>query len=784
MKLFKRVFIGLVMLVVLVFGAAAVFISLVDLNDYKDKIQNLTKTQTGRDLLIAGDLNVSYFPWIGISLGKLSLANADGFGDQPFAEIDSANVKVELMPLLRKTVNVKTVELKGLNIDLQRAADGTTNWDDLAQRGPSTTSTTDENNTTTEVEGDAAAIAALAVGGIDIVDANVSWQDKQAGTAAKLSQFNLKTGKIELAKPFDLETDFKVDSPTAGIGANVTGSGAITIDLENQRYTLDGFTLNTKAKGDTLPNGAVDLTLASSVIADLVAQSVDADKLSLSALGVTFNGSAKVTDLDTAPQVAATLTSEQFDPSELFSKLGIEPPVTADGSVLKSGKMSMALAANPSSATLKDLTIKLDDTTFNGSASLPNLAAAMPPVRFDFAVDAIDLDRYLPPSTDAVDTDAGTKTETASTTGDEPLGLPMDMLRQLDVDGVFKVGQLKIMNLTTNNIQVPVTAKGGQIKLDNIQASMYDGGLVSAMSLDATGNTPRFGFQADLSKVESDPLLQDLRQADSPMSGNANFSADITTTGDSVNALKAGLNGNFDAKFLDGSINGINIGYELRRAKALFNQQSVTEEEKAVKTDFSSLSISGVFNDGVLTSNDLDMRSPLLRLSGQGTVDLPKEYVDYTPGILVAGTVEGQGGADLDELKGLNIEVPVQGTFTDLSADFAGVILAGLKANYKNMAKAKLQAEADKLKAEAKAKLEATKAEAKAKLEAKKAEAKQRLAEEKQKAKAELASKQAAAEEEARAKLAAEEEAAKLKAEAAKEKAKKKLKNSLSDLLK
>nr|MBX2823190.1 AsmA family protein [Gammaproteobacteria bacterium] len=726
MKFLKRLVLGLVGLIVLLAVVVVVVLNFVDLNDYKDRIENITKTQTGRDLAITGDLNLSYFPWVGISLGELELANAEGFEGAPFARIENANVKIEVLPLLRKVVNVKTVELRGLQMDLQRAADGTTNWDDLANGEPATTSTT-ENDTTTEVEGDPAAIAALAVGGIEISDALISWQDDQAGVDAKLSEFNLTTGAIELAKPFALTTDFKVNSDSSGVAATVKGAGDVTLDLDQQRYSLANFTLETDAAGDILPGGKLDLSFGSSVVADLTAQTVDATDISLKVLGLALSGKAAVTGLDTEPQVSANLASDTFNLKTVFEKLGIEAPVTADENAMSAASLSLSLAASPAAATLNDLTIKLDDTTFTGSAELPNLAAAMPPARFKFGVDAINLDRYLPPTSDAPAEETATaETQDSAPAEDIPIELPLDLLRQLDVAGTFSVGELTIMNLTTRNIEVPLNAAGGVIALENIAASLYDGTLSSTMSLNAQNDTPAYAFLAALTKVESDPLLADLRQADSPLTGNANFNADITTQGNSVNGLKSGLNGSFDAAFLDGSINGINIGYQLRRAKAAIKGQSLSDDAKQVKTDFSSLSVSGSIKDGVISTDDLDMRSPLLRLSGAGVVDLPQEYLDYTPSVLVTGSVEGQGGKDLEELKGVQLDVPIKGKFDELSADFTGVLLAGLKDNITGAAKAKAKAAAEKVKAEAKAKLDAEKAKAQERLNAEKAAAKEK----------------------------------------------------------
>lgn len=741
MNLLKWLLIVVAALVLIIGIGTVALVYLVDWNDFKETIQNQTKKHTGRDLTITGDLSPSVFPWAGISIGEISLANTEGFGDQPFARIGGADVKVKLLPLLRKEVNIRTVELKGLNVDLQRAADGTTNWDDLLASTTTATATasTEESSTEVESEGGSTLIAALAVGGIEISDANVSWLDVQSGTDAKLSNFSLNTGAIELGKPFDLNTQFNVASKSMDLAADITGGGQVSIDLENEIYTLTGFTLDTDAKGGSLPNGELVARLAANINANMQDQQVVVDGLSLAAMGLRLNGVIDVTELDQEPKIVAALKSETFDPKELMSKLGIEAPQTADATVLGAASLSMNLAATPSSAQLNDLTITLDDTTFNGKASVPSLAGGIPPLRFDFTVDAIDLDRYLPPVTDR-DADAEGKPSSADAAaaaadGDAPLGIPSDLIRQLDVEGVFKVNKVKVSNLTTESIVVPVIAKNGKVAIDGLQAALYEGIISSVVSLDASQDTPRFAVDMNLDGIEADPLLADLLQKNSPLSGKGGFSVKLTTAGDSVNAITAGLNGQFNTEFTDGSVNGVNLGYQIRRAKAAITGQELAEDDKEIKTDFSALSVSGTFTDGVMQSDDLDMRSPLLRVGGAGLVDLPQEAIDYTLTTLITGSAQGQGGKDLEALKGVKIDVPIQATFAALAADPAGIILRGMRDNLgnnlKNQAKARAKAAADKLKAEANEKLDAEKAKAKKVLDAKKAEAEAELVKQK-----------------------------------------------------
>ena len=728
MKLLKWLAIILVALVLVLGIGIGALVYLVDWNDQKERIQGLVKTHTGRDLVIAGDLDPSVFPWAGISIGEISLSNADGFGDLPFAKMGSADVKVELLPLLRRTVNIRTVELSGLELDLQRNAEGITNWDDLIATTSTRTTTEEEAGdaeVTTEVEGNTATIAALAVGGIDISNATVRWTDAQAGLDAQLSDFDLKTGTIELAKPFSLETNFSVASNSLDLAADIDGSGEVMIDLESQTYSLSGFTLNTDAKGPSFPGGALEASLGANVVAALGEQSVSVDELTLNALGMALKGQVDVTGLDTEPTVVGNLASDEFSPREMFEMLGIEAPVTADEAALTRASLGLSFTATPASVAMTDIAIALDDTNLTGTASVPSLEGAVPPLRFDLALDAINLDRYLPPKSEGEAEEraeeGGDAPAAEPSDPDAPIVLPTEMLQALDVDGTFTAGELIVSNLSTTDIVIPVKASGGKVGVDGVTASLYQGAISATANLDVSGGTPRYAAAADLADIQAEPLLGDLLQKDSFLSGGGNFGLDITTSGDTVNALKAGLDGNFSSAFTDGSINGINLGYQLRRAKAALTLQTLSADEAEAKTDFSSLSVSGVFDNGVMTSNDLDMRAPLLRLDGAGTVALPAEKIDYVLGLLVTGTIEGQGGDDAEDLSGLDLDVGIDATFTELAEDPVKVLLSGLSSSYTSAlqgnAKAAAEAKAEALKAEAQEALDAKEAELKEKLE-------------------------------------------------------------------
>jgi len=140
-KLLRLVVFALAGLVLLIVAAAIILPLVVDPNDFKDEIAAAVESQTGRTLSMEGDISLSVFPWLGLDMGPVSLSNAAGFSDQPFASMDAVQVRIKLLPLLSKQVEMDTVVLRGLHVSLETDKTGKTNWSDLAGAAESTEET-------------------------------------------------------------------------------------------------------------------------------------------------------------------------------------------------------------------------------------------------------------------------------------------------------------------------------------------------------------------------------------------------------------------------------------------------------------------------------------------------------------------------------------------------------------------------------------------------------------------------------------------------------------------
>lgn len=681
-------------LVIAVMIAAAV---LIDPNDYRDKIAEEVKAQTGRDLSISGEIKLSLFPWMGLQLGETALGNARGFGDKPFARIEAADVRVKLLPLLRAQVEMDTLLLRGLEVNLQRRKNGVSNWDDLAGRGtgkpavakPKAEVAPDEGLSQLEQT-----LAGLAIGGIALERANISFIDEMAGQQIVLQDFNFNSGAIRIreAIPLSLETGLKLGKPA--MEGTLSLEGELTLDPSTQRYQLSQLSLQTDLKGNGLPGGQLKSQLSGDVLADMGAQSVTVEGLVLEALGLQLAATVRGEQVIDAPKLNGNIALQGFVPRALLGDLGIELPEMADPSTLSKAQLSSNFVAGTDHVALNKLSLQLDDSTLNGQVSVRRFSA--PIIRYTLNLDDIDVDRYLPPPAEGQPKSVSKQVVKAPSPGAAVAAttpeLPLELMRSLDIDGTLKVGKVKVMNLRSDTIEATLKGNKGRFLLHPLSAQLYEGGYSGDLSLDVSAKQPRLSMDEKLSGVQSGPLLKDF-MGKAYVTGRADMQAKLTARGLDDKTVRKTLNGSGRFSFANGEVAGINIGQQLRSAYALYKKQPLPPAQEK-KTDFNDLRGSFQVKNGVLTTSDLSASSPLFDVKGKGNVNLPTERLDLLLTTMVVSNIHDAMGEGGGELSGEKIPVTVKGTFSDPKI---GVDL-------ESMLKAKLEAKVEKKKQELKAK--------------------------------------------------------------------------------
>ena len=198
--------------------------------------------------------------------------------------------------------------------------------------------------------------------------------------------------------------------------------------------------------------------------------------------------------------------------------------------------------------------------------------------------------------------------------------------------------------------------------------------------------------------MESDslgPLLLDLTGNDR-LQGKADVTAKFTGTGITPNELKSSVSGRATFTFTDGSVKGVNIASLIRNAQAKLKGLPAPQDNLPNQTDFAELKGTANVTNGLVVNDDLLLQSPFLRISGKGQTHLAEETIDYTLTTKLVGSLEGQGGKSLEELKGVAIPVRVGGTYS--KPTYVPDLGAALSEAAKAKVEEKVEEQKDKLK--------------------------------------------------------------------------------------
>ena len=309
------------------------------------------------------------------------------------------------------------------------------------------------------------------------------------------------------------------------------------------------------------------------------------------------------------------------------------------------------LTASPDTLKLANLDLKVDDSRLTGSMEIQNFAS--PAVRFDLALDKIDLDRYL----DAEKPASSAKSTPAPVADQPPVALPLTTLRSLDLNGKFRIQEMKVLGLRSKEAQIKLYAKNGLITLGPNQAKLYSGSYRGNTVLDVRAKTPQLKMDEKLEQVQVGPLLKDMQLFDN-YTGTGNIGLRLTAQGYDADQIKKTLNGTVAIAFHDGTIVGVDLIKLIEQARAL--RDAARGKPVAVKavggdtTAFKSLTANVRVVNGIAQNDDLALDGPNLRATGRGSADLVRETLNYRLKVTVA---EGA------ERRGTTVPVIVSGTF-------------------------------------------------------------------------------------------------------------------------
>jgi len=623
----KRVLIGFGILLALVLGAALVVPFLIPVETYKAKIEDEAQAATGRPLKIKGALRFALLPRAGIEADDVSFGNVAGAKDPQMATLKQLVLEVSVIPLLHGAIEIDRFILVQPQIHLEVDKAGRPNWQFAGAGGAPSTAAKPGAGGGTFLGG-----REVRLGEVRLENGQVTYRDDRSGAAYSLDKIAMTVKLPDLESPFGLEGQLDWNGQTIKLSAQG------------------------KALGKVLAGGGSPLSLT------VAAQPVN--------LG--FNGNLTRTN-----PLALDGTVKLAVPSLRALAAWVGSPLQTSGTGFGPLSIEGKLGVAGNRISFSEAALAIDDMKGRGEVVVET-GGARPVIAAKLELDKLDLNNYVGGARQA---GAGAAAKPAPQAGkgspsdwsDEPIDL--SPLKAADADLDFTVGGIEVQKLKIGKSRLKTTLKDGLLAANLAELTLYGGKGQGRIDLDGRGATPALKAALSLADVQAEPLLKDAVDSDR-LSGKGSFDFDGAASGKSQRALVSALNGKGKFALRDGAVKGINLGAMVHNVEGAFLNPAT---QGAQRTDFGALTGTYTITNGILTNRDLEMISPLLRVTGAGTVDMPKRTVDYRITPKVVASAQGQGGSF--GKKGVTVPVLVSGRWDDLhyQPDLAGVIQENAK---------------------------------------------------------------------------------------------------------
>jgi len=619
-------------IVVLIAGALLAVWVLVNPNDYKPRIANAVKESTGRELVLKGDLKLSVFPWVALELGPASLGNPPGFDAEPFVSFTHASVRVKLWPLLAKRLDIDRIQLDGLDLRLRRNAQGVGNWENFGRTKPAETAGGEE-----KVSGQMPQLA-----GLSITHGRVSYP------GLSIENFNLEVGAFGERMVTPISMTFDANRGVPGESLSLNAKFDLSAQLQGRQLRLEAVNLSglLGRPGDARP--AHWEMSAPSIALDFAGQTLGVPAFTLGYSSARLSGKLQATKIVDDLGVTGTVTLAPLVLREFAPRLGITLPKTHDPKAFAQLSAGSDFSYGAGGLHLDQMQAQLDDTHLKGNVALAGEPRAL---KFALTVDQIDVNRYLSDESGAA---ADTAAKPAEAAG-EASAKPAEAAKPMQKDGTLSIGSVHFSSMDFTNVQVTLASKDGVSRLFPSVAQIDGGRYSGDITLDQRAAIPTMSMDEHLSGIDMTRLLANTSYK-GRLSGHGNVDLKANARGAALDPVLRSMNGHFDANLTGGAIEGVDVGYELGEAQALLSHESGPQRKNTGHTAFDAFKMSAEITNGIAKTSDLNISSPVLKVTGQGSANLASKAIDFQ---LLASILKSPTATVAD------IPLKITGTYTD-----------------------------------------------------------------------------------------------------------------------
>ncbi len=665
----RRVLIAGGIAVAAIFLAVAAILLLVDVNQFRGRIQSELQARLNRPVSL-GAMGLTLIP-LSVRADDLTIGESPAFNSgRPFAAAKQLRVRVGILPLLRKEVRIDSLVLREPAIELVRSRDGKWNYSDLGgDRG-------DNQGGGAGAKGAGIALSLLRIedGRLAVTDLaspksravyehiDITLRDFAPGKPLQLeaavrlpekgsvtldakggpfgSASNPLIGRLSI-RDADLAALLRVaNSPAPGmdgsisgttdfqsLGESLTARGALSID----KLRLRGADLGYPIKAE------YDLThdfRSGALMARLV--DLNVGKLPIRASG-TLNTTAS--SLDARVRVAEASLAELLDLARAFGAAGLSGSgiVSLDARVQGPLKPSDALAYSgtgklrnasirtaaltqplevrsadlrfeKNAATLSNLVCSLAGSTLRGTANARNFSS--PEIGFDLDIDKLDI---------AALQQAAAPAKSGGRQASSGGGTPA-----LSAKGVIRAGSILFNGIALEHVRSECSFNRGVLALAPLTADVFGGKQTGGITLDTRAQPATVALNTKLEAVDANRLLSATTSVKQMLYGllsaGGNASMTLVPGGDAARTL----NGNLNLHLAKGRLAGVNLLNELANVGKFIGYAQRSEPF----TNIVQLAGDVVVRNGVASTDNLQLQIDGGTVASAGTVNLADQALN------------------------------------------------------------------------------------------------------------------------------------------------------------
>ncbi|MBA4356296.1 MAG: hypothetical protein C0405_01065, partial [Desulfovibrio sp.] len=453
--------------------------------EFRTEFAKLMQEATGQEVGIKGELEVSVFPWLGLSARGVVLGNAPGFGPEPMLTASSFSARIRVLPLFSRKLSLDMLELTDATVSLRIDATGTGNWEALVQRiraGESALGTQDTR------------FRKVNIRGVRIAGGKASLADEKRNQSYVASALTLSTGRIESGTPlaFALACDFHWPRP--GLDSRLEVTGQMRWDEATGRPLFSETVARGEVGGTFLPANSPRAAVAAHLSLEEGERHLRLSGLRVKVLGADLTGELTFLDFLDRFELRGQVTAARFSPRGVLNAY-FPHTIPADyQGALASAEGPVELSANEDEMTFTSPGLKLDGAHVRGKVRLG--FGDKPGLDFSLSADRLDVDAYVA----ALHANATGKPTLA---GD----LPLVYLREVVGQGRVAAEALKLAGVTVQGAQLEWQAAAGAHRL-LLRPAKAEGGQLTAELATAFSGTPEspvLGLAGNLRLEGADP---------------------------------------------------------------------------------------------------------------------------------------------------------------------------------------------------------------------------------------------------------------------------------------